>query len=293
MCIARGTLLSVLTFLLAAGCQVDVAYQGRLSCSEPPHTCPSGFYCSSGGECLDAQGDPPPTAGTPDAATDRPDADVGPGAADASPSDPDAGRPVDAPDASTGAAPFERTFGERPEATVHNVTQDTDLREDAPNSNNGHGNTVFIDAQPRNAGLIEFDLSSLPTTLHCVSAELVVNVNNSLESGEYQIFPVSEDWNQGQATWNERRNGVAWSTAGAGPGSRATTLMGRIAPRTTGDFTVSLDCTAISAWIASPASNHGMVWIVADSPDGRGGQFRSSENGDAATRPMLRLLVSP
>jgi hypothetical protein len=175
---------------------------------------------------------------------------------------------------------------------VHNVTFDVTLQEDAPTSSNGNASNVGIDAAPRHSGLLQFDLSSLPASLHCVQATLSVSVNDPIESGEYQIFALHESWSETTASWNERRSGSPWTDLGAGPGSRAATPMATTAPRSTGFDAVDLDCATVDGWIQSPASNNGMVWI-STSPDGRGGEFRSSENSDATTRPLLTLKLSP
>ena len=83
MSASRASLLGLLA-LLAPACQVEVAFDGRFSCAEPPYTCPSGYYCARG-ECLDPQGNPPP-AGTPDAAlaSAAPDAGESPQTTDGS-----------------------------------------------------------------------------------------------------------------------------------------------------------------------------------------------------------------
>src|SRR5262245_10299433 len=184
----RGGLLWLLAAFSAA-CQLEVAYDGRFSCSEPPYTCPQGLSCSRG-ECVDLSTPPPPgpnpriDAGTdPDAESPRVDAAPNEQSADAAtPDAPPLPPPPPPPE------PFEMTFGERSNAQIRNVTFDTHVREDSPNANFGGNGTVAIDANPHISGLIEFDLSAVPAGSHCVSAELTVFVNDPIETGEYQIF---------------------------------------------------------------------------------------------------------
>jgi len=279
---------------LAAGCQLQTSYEGQFSCSTPPYTCPGDLICASG-LCVDPQmGGPVADAapGTPDAEAD---AGTVPNPADADVlATPDAALPPSPPDAEPLPPPplvVDLSFGERTGADVQNVTIDATLREDSPNQSNGGGAIIGIDAQPRVRGLLQFNLSSVPATMHCLEATLAIQVNDPIESGEYQLFAVSESWDEGQTTWNNRRNGTNWNDSGAGPGSRADTPMATGAPRTIGEATFALDCATIDAWIQTPSSNHGMVWI-STSPDGRGGEFHSSENNDATTRPLLTLRLA-
>jgi hypothetical protein len=281
--------------VLAGGCQLQTTYEGQFSCSAPPYSCPGDLVCQ-GGLCVDPSAPPPDRAdaapGTPDAEAD---ADVETSSADAGVTTPDATTAAPpTPDAALPPPPVvvDVTFGERTGADVQNVTIDATMREDSPNQNNGGGSIVAVDAQPRTRGLLQFNLTSVAPTLHCQEATLAIHVNDPIESGEYQIFAVDESWTEGEVTWNNRRNGSSWHDSGAGPGSRANSPMATGAPRSIGEATFALDCATIDAWIQDPSSNHGMVWI-STSPDGRGGEWNSSENGDGTTRPLLTLRLAP
>ncbi len=290
MRVSRATLPTILLASVAgallAACQLEITYQGRYSCSEPPHGCPTGLVCEDG-LCIDPFAPPP---GPP---VDQPDAAL-PGQPDATPvpSPPDAGVPVGgAPDAETPPpVTFLVTFGERPGAMVQGVTHDAYLEEAFPDNNHGFDDVVAFDSAPQRHGLLEFDLDSLPTTLSCFSAELLISVNDPIETGEMRIFSLLESWVPGNVTWNHRDTGLPWSTPGAGTNSHAPGTMAVSAPRTVGEFIVPLDCAVITGWIQNPASNHGMV-VIAVSPDGRGGEFRSSNNTNGSQRPLLRLVV--
>ena len=273
---------------ITAGCQLEVAYDGAFACSEPPYTCPDGYTCQAG-ECVDPSGQPPPV-GTPDGAPPTPGVDGGPdGSSPPPPPPPDAGTP-DAPP--TTEETFATSFGENSNALVKGVTIDAELNEDNPTLNQGGQPRIGIDAAPRATGLLQFDLSSLPTTTKVVSAELTIEVSDPIETGEYEIYAVTEAWNEGQVTWNNRSNGNSWKSVGVGTESRAATPMAICAPRDLGSFTFALDAATVEGWIANPASNHGMAWF-STSPDGRGGNFRSSEFDTANERPILQLVLTP
>jgi hypothetical protein len=279
---------------LAAGCQLQTTYEGQFSCSAPPYSCPGDRVCTNG-VCVDPLAPPAAADAAPGSPDAEADAEVVPSSADAGPGTPDAAVPP--PPLPPDAEPpppvvVGLSFGERTGADVQNVTFDATLREESPNQNNGGGGILAVDAQPRTRTLLEIDLDSVPAALHCQEAKLTMFVNDPIETGDYQLYAVSESWNENETTWNNRKNGSSWQDSGAGPGSRAATPMGSGAPRTTGDATFTLDCATIDAWIQDPGSNHGMVW-VSTSPDGRGGEFHSSEHNDATTRPLLTLVLAP
>jgi hypothetical protein len=273
--------------LALGACQLQASLDGRFSCSEPPHECPYGLVCDRQLQCVE------PTSATADAA-------IGPAPvfdAGVTPPAPDSGALVPEPDASfdAGEVPpvtLDITLGERSDALIHNVTIDSNINEDNPTANHGGAGGMGIDAQPRETGLLQFDLTSLPLGATCLSAELEMSVSDPIETGDYQIYPLLEAWVESEVTWNVRKSGRAWSDPGAGPGSRSSVPMGSTAPRSPGTITVTLDPVVVQQWIQDPSSNHGMAW-VSTSPDGRGGEFRSSENSDATLRPLLHLVLSP
>jgi hypothetical protein len=58
------------------------------------------------------------------------------------------------------------------------------------------------------------------------------------------------------------------------------------------DATMSLSVAAVQAWVDTPATNYGMR-IIADSPQGRGGRFVSSDDTfEPGQRPLLTVTFS-
>ena len=55
-------------------------------------------------------------------------------------------------------------------------------------------------------------------------------------------------------------------------------------------FDFELDAPTVQNWIATPADNHGMLFIGDHSGDGL--QFRSSENGTVSQRPELTIAYT-
>jgi len=255
------------TALVAAGltgCMLaDPSYDDtHFRCDQPPAACPAGYQCVDGA-CLPADG---------------PDAGASSG---------DAGEPG-GPDASDPRPLRTMTFGERAGADVAGVTTDTTLDSGAPDVPGGDGEVVGIDADPLERGLIRFDLSALPADAVVVAAELDIYCNNPIESGQYVLNPMVVSWSEAEATYLERAAGTPWAAPGAGDGCYAEPAMATLIARDVGAYTVALAIDVVQGWVANPAVNHGMRWDSA-SPDGRGGNFESSESTALDLRPLLRI----
>lgn len=263
-----SALLGAAAASVAAGCAFDPpGFDGTsYACARVEPACPAGFECIDG-RCL--------AAGEPGAAPDAGEA-APPTGADAA-----------APDAPPGAATV--TFGERDDADVRGVTSDTTLHLLDPTVNVGGDAFLEIDADPIKVALLRFDLSAIPPGATVVGATLDVVVFDPIESGAFRLFPLTEAWSEDAATYVLREPGVPWTGPGAtAPSADLTRLVAEVAPRDVAPVAIALDPAVVAGWIAAPATNQGVVW-TSTSPDGRGGQLRSSEHEVAAERPLLRV----
>jgi hypothetical protein len=246
--------------LTVGGCRFDApSFEGTsYACEAPDDTCPAGFSCVEG-RCV--------TGGHGGG-----DGDVVDGPAAAI----DAG--IDTAPAGTEMRRIEIAF-------------DTTIRSEDPTTNDG-AIDLSIDASPRHVALVQLDLTSLPPGTVVLGAILHVTVFDPIETGTYQLYPLTEAWGESTATFEERQPGVPWSNEGISvPTLDANTRLGEFAPRTNGPTILGFNTLAIEGWIDAPATNHGFA-IVSTSPDGRGGQIRSRETSVVANRPYMILTIA-
>jgi len=195
-------------------------------------------------------------------------------------------------------------FGERPDVDVAGVTEDTHIESaQALSSLNFGAATGFgPDADPHRAGLLRFDLTSLPSTTVVEKAEieLYVHVCNNChaEAGTVQVYQLLEDWKEGtqdgqagSANYWQRLTATPWTTAGAGPGSRGTDVVVDFDPNVQGQaFVAGLPVTLVQQWVTDPAANFGLA-LESTPSTVDGVVFVSSESTLADQRPVLRLQV--
>jgi hypothetical protein len=145
--------------------------------------------------------------------------------------------------------------------------------------------------------LLRIDVSSLPTDIEVVSADLHIwtsTSTNDLSTQTFSVYRMLESWNEGSqdaatgfASWDDRKSGTGWTVAGAGVGSRDDVVMGSFVPAAIDtEYIVPLEPEIVAGWVADPASNFGAV-IVAAGQDG--GCFASSEAATASRRPSLSV----
>lgn len=115
-----------------------------------------------------------------------------------------------------GAAPVAVTVSDNTGATYSGVT-DTRIKESNPTvSNDGSGlECSSWVAGDRTHSLIKFTgLSSVPAGT-VTNAKLRLYCTFSVTSPETEVFALKTDFNEAQATWNQKSTGVNWGTAGA------------------------------------------------------------------------------
>ncbi len=183
------------------------------------------------------------------------------------------------------------SFGMRSGAT-YQVGNDTYVNEEAPTVTYGAAPTVFASAitAARQTALLYFDVSALAPGTTITGAELDLRTNaDAFQYGEVTAYALLEGWVDAEATWNERSTGVAWTTPGAGAGSRSSALLAQFAaPDSLTDYQVPLPAALVQGWVDAVGSNFGLA--LEGTTDMTEGQFISADAGSATGRPLL--LVS-
>jgi len=112
-----------------------------------------------------------------------------------------------------------------PSIVGQNPFQDCWIRESAPSNSACGVGSVFLkagraDASSRYRSLLNFDLSTIPTTaiVSSASIELYLDSATTTNAADYALYPAGKDWADG-ATWNSTGTGATWT--GGNPGSTA------------------------------------------------------------------------
>ncbi len=174
-------------------------------------------------------------------------------------------------------------------------TRDTFLREETPSQNNGDATPLRVDGDSTNgkdlSALLRFELSSIPRDAIVRSVKLTVDVENATAGAAYEIYALKRSWGENTATWTSAATGSAWALAGAKSSTdRDWTALGSVAATSTGKITITLNAAGIvrvQQWIASPATNYGLV--ISDGKNGDGLAFASRESSTASSRPKLAV----
>ncbi len=201
---------------------------------------------------------------------------------------------------------------------------DTFLNNSNADANYG-GSSIFrlgsTSGNQRLNGLLEFDLSSLPSGADIQSATLSLRINTrSSASVGVQVYRQTQDWTEGagfasasninaapggitggnsdDASWNEATAGVAWSgdfnstltgTAGWGNGTDDN-LIGSMAEGAGFNDPYTIDLTTtVQGWVDGTFANEGLLLTTGTASGTRTISFNSREIGNEALRPTLEV----
>ena len=176
------------------------------------------------------------------------------------------------------------------------AAQDTYISTNSPTLNYGASGSLVVDYSGASIGdiraLLQFDLSSLPTTTTIASATLQMMATTlSGPASNLGVYQLTESWVEGSgsgtagaANWTERQPGTAWTTAG---GSFNATVVASLSPTATGLH--SWDLTAlVRSWVSGATVNNG---LILGSPDSSG-QVITYDSSEGTTPPVLVISYS-
>ena len=192
------------------------------------------------------------------------------------------------------------SWGEDTASQHRNVTRDTYLSSEVETIDYrtyNYGASTSLSIENSKHSLLRFDVSAIPSSATIVSASLRLALSGSSLHGTIDINRVLEDWDEGMlagaagtASWNNRKPGIAWATAGAGqPGSSDATSQGQIPAAALGVMDITIAAALVQGWIANPASNFGITFSLTSGDDCR---FASREGADGS-RPFLVVTYFP
>ena len=171
---------------------------------------------------------------------------------------------------------------------------DSYLKEDGPGDREGDDDELRVktEAGKRNHSLLQFDLSSLPTSLALVSADLSLWVkDNGGAPVSVAAHAVQTSWNEAEVTWAHRDKaaGLPWAAAGGdySPAVADSTLVNQK------DVWASWDLMdALATWMAAPAGNFGVLLEAGVTDPKAEKKFVSSDDGDEEQRPTLNVCFA-
>jgi len=86
-------------------------------------------------------------------------------------------------------------------------TTGTKLRSDATGTNYDSSITIEIDGSPDYAGIICWDLSSIPVGKTVTAVNIAINVTDPSPQA-YEIYALRRAWDESQATWQRASSGT-------------------------------------------------------------------------------------
>jgi hypothetical protein len=173
---------------------------------------------------------------------------------------------------------------------------DTTLR---PSESTPRSDRLWVAADGNQKGLLQFDLSILPTDVEVMSASLRLRSSLCSDPGGVTVnaYGIKRPWVVSEATWTNATTGIPWEMPGCGGANdreMAPTASVRV---TTGDAFYTLDVTALaSRWVSDPSTNHGLL-LEASSTGAGYCTFISSDQAEEPPyakhqlRPKLELVV--
>jgi hypothetical protein len=139
--------------------------------------------------------------------------------------------------------------------------------------------------------IVFFDMAgALPAGADVRKAVMTIYVNDYYGSCdvEFSVFPLSSDWYEAEATWNNRFSGITWSAPGGDystPAVATVTVSGEDFP-----IDISLPASLIESWLTSNENNMGLILVPGSGvPSECGLVFTTSDNIYILRRPRLTV----
>ncbi len=181
-------------------------------------------------------------------------------------------------------------------------SKDNSLRQDRPNDNIGGFTYLRLDGETNKSyrTLLQFDLSSIPSTASITNANLklvATTVRTAGSARDISVYRITNAWDEGTTTtnntvgissWNTRAAGpITWTTAGGDFNATAEATTS-VAATGTYNWTGGTMNSLIQNWVNGTNTNNGMLLKFAtEGTSNDNKDFGSKENGTAGNRPVL------
>lgn len=182
--------------------------------------------------------------------------------------------------------------------TIQPSTIDTSLFKDAPTTNYGTNDSLYIAAMNSGAtlyaGILKFDFSAVvPAGATITLATLSLNCASNVASRTITVYRLLRtDWVENQATWNIYKSGSNWGTAGAlGSGVDFTSTDAATAASVTNGEWLNENVTAQVQTALNSVGRvaHFLVRDLGTPNAGSGNIYSSREATTTANRPKLYI----
>ncbi|MPY26707.1 DNRLRE domain-containing protein [Shewanella sp. YLB-07] len=173
-------------------------------------------------------------------------------------------------------------------------TRDAYISELNITTNYGANTNLYIDGDD-GAGvdlssLLSWDISQISSDAIIESVAITLEVFNP-SSSQYEVYPLSRAWVEGEVSWDQYATAQSWQLAGAqGLGDRSWGALATISP-STGLFTLNFNeagITLVQSWLDDSVTNYGVILANTSSSDGA--DFYSRES--SSFHPKLTLVYS-
>jgi len=168
-------------------------------------------------------------------------------------------------------------------------TRDSWLNSDYPTTNYGADVSAHLQYVTPDRQLHSFDLSSIPSNATITSATLSFYVYQvSGGTPNVSCYRVLKQWDEMQATYNNRLTGTAWGTPGLLSGTdyyaTAIATSGNISAAGWANFTVT---SQVQSWVNGSQTNYGVMYKL--STTGHLRTYMSEYTTDTSLRPKLQI----
>ncbi len=176
---------------------------------------------------------------------------------------------------------------------------DTSMRDNSPDMTFGDSNPLIVgnSKEPftvHNRALLKFDLTSIPTNATITGVTLTVMLfRSNTDPSEYDLNRVLVDWNEYEATWNNRSAGTPWLAGGAQSGTEYVTDASVSAPVDDTIFSSPGMVSDAQLWVRNSATNFGWIMLPTGNLSGTGKQLGSRESEYTSVLTVEYTLTPP